>query len=322
MQEVTLRGDGLALSACAELLRAGGWRVYREGGRRAKLPSVLLNGASQNLLLDVFRKPDLLDGLHPITKRIVRWGNDTISLPHSALAVSEGELLERLGAQEATPGTGAYSVLGTRPLPDGVEDLRFGTRVAEAVPVGFETSAEANACWVEAVEGGWLFAVDAGWMLAVGATAEELLGQSKLVRGVVAEITGERSSFAASPRIAATLAGENWLACGSAAMGFDPLCGEGTGHTVREAILASAVLKAQVRDGHWAELSKLYEQRLRGGFKRHLEQCRLLYASGGKGPWWQSQQQSVQLGLEASRGWVVSAGRFRLEGYELVSLRS
>jgi hypothetical protein len=47
-----------------------------------------------------------------------------------------------------------------------------------------------------------------------------------------------------------------------------------------------------------------------------------LYASGGEGPWWQAQQESVRAGLAAASGWIVSSGRYRLEGYELLSLRS
>jgi flavin-dependent dehydrogenase len=59
----------------------------------------------------------------------------------------------------------------------------------------------------------------------------------------VSDYDGAEPEFSASPRIPAPLCGPGWLACGSAAMGFDPICGDGTAHAVREAILALAVIR-------------------------------------------------------------------------------
>ena len=40
------------------------------------------------------------------------------------------------------------------------------------------------------------------------------------------------------------MCGPGWLSCGTAALSFDPICGDGTGHAVREGILAAAVIFA------------------------------------------------------------------------------
>jgi hypothetical protein len=321
MNEARLRGDGLAVAACAALLDRAGWGVLREGPTRPKLPVVLLNAASQQLLGDVFNKSELARGWYRIDQRIVRWGGKTVTLPHQAVALDEGELLKRIGVVDGGQG-GKYVIEGAKPLPDGVGEVSFGERWAEAVAVRLKPDAAQNACWVEAVEGGWLFGVCVGegraWVLAVGGTLEELLEQSVLLQSVVGEVEAGRSRFDASPKIAAKLTGVDWMACGGAAMTFDPLCGEGMGHALREAILATAVLKAHAAGEPWEVLTRLYESRLKSGFRRHLQQCKQLYTSGGKGAWWQA-----QLTAMADQGMAVPVvgGRFRLEGFELVALR-
>lgn len=155
-------------------------------------------------------------------------------------------------------------------------------------------------------------------MLSVGGSIEELLEESLLLRSVVGEVEEGRSSFASHPRIAERLSGEGWLACGGAAMSFDPICGEGTGHALREAILAAAVVRAHAGGEPWNVLTQLYEQRLVGGFERHLEQCQILYGSGGSGQWWQEQLASVSV---ASRPMPVLEAKYRLVGFDLVRLR-
>ena len=67
--------------------------------------------------------------------------------------------------------------------------------------------------------------------------------------------------FPAHPRVAWSLAGSHWLACGTAALAFDPLCGDGTGHAIREAILAAAVLRAIQRGANVDELLNHYIRR-------------------------------------------------------------
>jgi hypothetical protein len=94
-----------------------------------------------------------------------------------------------------------------------------------------------------------------GWLLAVGDRGETLLAGSRMVSGQIAEITGEPAEFPAHPRIVWPLCGPGWLACGTGALSFDPLCGVGSGHAVREAILAAAVLRpftrAETARGYW-----------------------------------------------------------------------
>ena len=56
-----------------------------------------------------------------------------------------------------------------------------------------------------------------------GATSARDIG--RVMKAAMAKLAGQ------------SVDGSGWLACGTAAMGFDPICGDGTGYAVREGIL-------------------------------------------------------------------------------------
>jgi len=313
MREVLLSGHGLAVAACGRLLGRAGWSVKREGGVRRQVPVVVLNGATQNLLQDIFGE---VAAGYRIERRIVKWGGETVELPHVAVALPEEALLRGV-EEEFAGGVGEYRIEGNAGALVAV-----GERWAEVVEVSLRGEIVERACWVEAVEEGWLFLVEVapgrGVLIGVGSGLEELLGTSELVAGVVDGWSGEKQRFASQPRIARVMTGGKWLACGGAAMAFDPICGEGTGHALREAILASAVLKAHAGGGDWDTLAGLYEGRLRAGFRRHLEQCLTLYGTGGRGPWWRVQQAGLAEALRAMPQGVAGQQGYRLVDFELV----
>ena len=91
-------------------------------------------------------------------------------------------------------------------------------------------------------------------------------------------------------------------------MAFDPICGDGTAHAIREAILASAVIRALAKGGSQNDLLSHYEARLTAGFQRHLAQCRQFYLSGGTGPLWTSELEAIDRGLQwcSAKRWQVT----------------
>jgi hypothetical protein len=104
--------------------------------------------------------------------------------------------------------------------------------------------------------------------------------------------------FSAYPRIAFPLCGDGWLACGAAAMAFDPLCGEGTGNAARQAYLATAVVGAVRDDEPVEELLAHYTSRQMHGFLRHLQICLSFYQTGGSTSFWQSETALLGQGIE------------------------
>lgn len=339
MTTVLIRGEGVAASCCARLLvDQAGLRVIVETAVRPKLPAIMLGEVTQRLLEDVFSRRDLLQGLPQIRKRVVLWGEsaEPLTLPHSAVVVSEQQLLDRIHRQvpfvqrdvhsDAPTLSAEWTIHTARPLPSSAVEHHFGSRIAAVAAVKLRPGHDAEACWVESLEHGWLFLLPSepgsGWLLAAGDALESLLGKSRLVAEQIAESGEVRGRFPAHPRMADRLCERGWLACGTGAMSFDPLCGDGTGHAAREAILGAAVVRAASEGADVDRLLAHYRTKLLAGFRRHLESCSSFYQSGHTGPWWTSELEELRCGREwCSRRLEGAAGfQYRLNGFSLEPL--
>jgi hypothetical protein len=340
---VAVRGEGMAASCCAQLLSRQSCYVAVagravEGGtagvaeKRVGLPAILISQSTQKLLADIFESDDLFVGLPEIRKRVVAWGGcEPVVLPHSAVVAPEGVLLERLRTRIQDAGAVPAADLDARAnwtivagrAGSAVEEMHFGSRMALVSEVELAEGTEQDACWVEAVEDGWLFLLatggGSGSLICVGRAMEELLQKSRLVGPQVRGVSDLRAEFAAYPRTAASLSGTGWLACGSAAMTFDPLCGEGAGNAAREAILACAAVRAIAGGESEEDVLAEYSLRLRLGFLRHLENCREFYRRDGVGAFWSSELDLIEAGIAWTRERVRELGnpRFQLVGFDL-----
>lgn len=331
MPRILIRGDGVAACCCGLLLRRAGYEVHFDATARRRLPVVMLSDAALGLMRDVFGQPGLFRDSPRILRRFVAWGagTDVAALDHGAVVVSEEELLGALEAPESNIGFDAppdWAIVASRPLPVETVEHRFGSRSATAVPVELADSAEPAACWMESLEDGWLFLITtrpgSGWMLSVGAPTTELLEKSRLVAGRVARCGEAIGTFPSSPRILSPLCGPGWLACGTAAVTFDPICGDGTANAVREAILGAAVIQAIEDGGDSPSVLAHYEGRITAGFRKHLEISLGFYRSGGKSAWWQSETNSLLSGMAFcdSRLEATGAFKYRLAGFRLERL--
>jgi hypothetical protein len=294
----------------------------------------MIGETSQRVLADIFSEAELFKGLPRIRKRVVKWGAqaEALALPHSAVVISEQALLNRIEPLPASTQMmeieGAdWTIFSSRPLPEASEEIQFGSRVAAASAVVLKPESDAEASWVESLPAGWLFLLPDGgngWLLSVGGPAESLLAESSLIARQILRVEGGGRSFACHPRVSYPLCGPGWLACGSAALGFDPLCGDGSGYAAREAILASAVVRAARQGANASGLIAHYRARLLAGFLRHLEVCAEFYASGHAGPWWDEQKSATQQGLAWCHRQLAgtSAFKYRLSGFSLEAVGS
>ncbi len=327
--KIVIRGDSVAAWCCAHLLKKAGLRLVVEQSGRSRVPAIMLSENAVSLIRDVFEQPNLFARAPRIVRRIVKWGRNAapVALEHAAIVVSEQEILAELrndGDLAEPDGAPAdFTVFATRPLPQGPAEHSFGGRVATAVKVRLKDTADAASCWIESLEEGWLFLIpngpDSAWLLAVGCPPEMVLERSGVIAGRLASIGEPAGRFPADPRIMAPLTGSNWLACGTAGLAFDPICGDGTAHAVREAILASAVIQGISTGGDAAALLTHYEARLTLGFYRHLAASVDFYRSGDSGPWWDGELESLRRGLGWCEDRMKAYGRFRYQliGFEL-----
>jgi len=338
MGGIEIRGEGVAAACCAYVLGRGGFRISRVRGTRARVPAIVVSRGTQALIEDVFETEGLFAGCPQVERRTVGWGRgeQAVTLPHAAVVIGEGELLARIEEQaprarrisdgtgpESGSGSPQWTVFASRPLPEGVVERHFGTRRATAVAVELKMP-DGTACWTESLEGGWLFLIP-GWLIAVGGEPETLLAESRLVAEQIRRVGRERAEFPSYPTMADPVCGAEWLACGSAAMAFDPMCGDGTGNAVRGAILTAAVIRAAARGESVERLRAHYGSRLMAAFRKHLDVSLEFYRRGHGGPWWDVEIAALERGvrwcaheLAGSPDFQALGFRYRLQGFDLL----
>jgi len=283
----------------------------------------MLGESAIALARDIFDQPTLFRHAHRIHRREVAWtrSEEPVTFEHSAVVVSEEELLSELPVTRNAEGTPGGFTLVAAPQPDSVS-LRFCCRHAEAMHVTLKPDADFAACGIESFPDGWFFLLPNGgasaWLLSVGGDLES----SRLIGPRIASASRPAGRFHSEPALSQPLSGPGWLALGSAAMAFDPICGEGTAHALREAVLAAAAVRA-IADGEPEDdVRAHYESRMLLGFRRHLSLVLAFYRSGHGGAWWDAQAK----GTDAHIAWcderIAAFGppRYRLNNIKLEAL--
>lgn len=330
---VTIDGHGIAACCCAALLSRRDIEVSLTQPRISPGPTLLINPSTQKLLVDVFGAGDeLFSDFSIVRRRVVLWGDEStpIVLPHSGVVVSEAVLLAKLWRNIETlchpwSGTADWHIYSTFQSMNAAQ-RHFGSRIAYTSSVELK-NADDDACWIESLDSGWLFLIPCGGqrgsLIAVGEDSSALLDQSRLVAQQIERVLESGTAFPAYPRILDLICAPGWLACGSAAMSFDPICGEGVGHAVREAILASAVIGSLATCPDVDHVLTYYSSRLLMGFLRHLVLCRQFYASARRSRWWSSELSKLDEGIEWSRLQLANLPepQYRLTGFSLEPVR-
>lgn len=241
-----------------------------------------------------------------MTRRVVAWGGRApVEIDHGAIVLDGGEL-DAVLASNAAPlrmpvARPDFAIHAALPFPHpGMQ--RFGSRPSHAARIRLLREEDVSACWIESVETGWLFLIPTGesdgWLLAVGRPADELLARSRHIAPRVAVSEFLAAVFDTAPRMLARMAGPRWLGCGTDAVAFDPICGDGTAQAVREALLAVALVGALAEGEDPDALATHYHSMLLAAMRRHLRLCAGFYADGGDGAWWRQQLASLAEGYE------------------------
>ena len=303
-KKVHIEGEGVAAACCAQLFSESGQPFSCSPVVRPRLGAVLLSKQTMALLAGIFPSSDLISVCHPIHKRIVAWGPAAapITVAHSAFVIAEDDLLTRLWGQVSRPAQTEGDTVGWRFLSSGAQQRSFGTRTATVVCAVLKQHTDEAACWIESLDSGWLFLLPRGdraaTVICVGATPVVLLDQSRVIADVVDTWAGPAAEFPGYPRIAIPLCGDGWLTCGSGALAFDPLCGEGTGNAARQAYLATALVGAAGAGEPVEDLLAHYISRQMQALLRHLQICLSFYESGGSTAFWQSEAAMLEQGME------------------------
>ncbi len=291
-------------------------------------PALLLSDKALGLIADIFGAGAVLSGLSRITRRVVLWGKgEATILPHNAVAATQADLHAAipLSCDSINPPEAPIFTLHAGPLPPEAGSLlQFGHRPASACRVMLSEKTDHAAVFIEAVSAGWLFLIPSGegqgWLLGVGGGVEDLVSESRLIAAQVQGLGAATAHFETAPRILPRLAGEGWLALGSFALAFDPICGDGSAQSLRGGILAAAVVEAALAShADQPALFAHYQAMLIAAMRRHLQISAQFYASGGDGPWWREQLAATAQGYDWCTRQLAACPepRFILRGFAL-----
>jgi|GEM_PF-440499 len=211
---------------------------------------------------------------------------------------------------------------------------RYGRRRALLASVRLRADAAAETCWTEATPAGWLFLAPTGPREALlqavlpapeadpDEAVRRALRATKLIGGLVEEVVGRPQVFDSAPGRLQSVCGPDWIAAGSRALAYDPLCGDGTGYAIREAVLAAAVMDGVERGLPHDPCLDHYRSRLVRAFHAHLRGCQSFYAAGGFGAEWGAEMNELTEGLREVGREVAAADEFRygLRGLDLAPL--
>lgn len=320
---VAITGGGFAATCCAHRLRVAGMSTHIVAEAAPGVPAIMLSDAARDLLRDCLDRPLLFADNARIARRIVAWGGQPpVTLDHHAVMLGRDDMA--LAPPDDADGATRpfFTIHAAHPAP-AMELDRFGDRMGHTAPARLLIAQDADACWVESVEQGWLFLIpagaDAAWLLGVGQPLETLLDQSRHIQPRIA-LAGPASSFDTTPRMLCDMTGPDWIACGSSAMAFDPICGDGTALAARQAILASAIVVAMARGEDAGPLLAHYRAMMVAAMRRHLRLSSQFYESGGDGPWWRAQRAAIADGFAACTARLEREPppRYALEGFRLV----
>ncbi|QEE28417.1 hypothetical protein FTW19_10640 [Terriglobus albidus] len=310
MAEVQITGNGIAALSIAQLLSQSGIAASMQSGRSKHQRSVLLSSQTIQLLSTIHRTDRFARLGWPIQRRSVLWGDaeEPVTVEHHGISIPEILLADELRSHlpdtltsESDRASSGW-VIETQ-LRDSEAVIRYGKRGAIFHRAKLRTSADAHCCFAESTAAGWLFLLPTSFTEAVviccGYHPDEVLRESRLVALQVEDASASLEPVSIAPAMASELCASQLIRAGSAALQFDPLCGEGVGHAAREAYLATAVVRAVGRGEPVQELLTHYSARLQQAFLRHLLVCRSFYAVHHDSAFWRSELTYLEAGIAA-----------------------
>jgi hypothetical protein len=332
---VQIDGRGIAAAASAALMSRFDWNVRGATVADPAIPFLTLDSSALDLLADIFGESIRTFPGYEISDRFVVQHHDrAVSHVRQPLCIIEArEILNRIRSKSALDCTGdapPQAVIRTAGM-GGSRLIASGRRVAYIFRGAVSGRPAAQASIFEFMPDGWIF-----WAPLSGRSGvcqfvlPRASGDSHdLCRGmledsvllsrcvILDETIGGPLDCAASLNL--DLAGTDWIACGGAALRYDPISGSGTATALRSAILACAVLRAINAASDPGPFVAHYAARLSAAFRQHVETCERLYSQAQFSSSWDDEFTEMWRAIRESENQFPRELQFRLENYSLIS---
>jgi hypothetical protein len=332
MAGIDIDGDGISSLCCAHLLARSSIPYSIQSPATRKQPAILIGTQAASLLKDACQAHDLLHTGWKINRRVVQWGaaKEPVCVPHDAIAIPEETLVAGMRDSLEPALKNNKSTINWRIVTSNRESNEafdvYGQRLAFSQKVTLKHTEDARSCWTESTRHGWLFLLpfnsSEAALIAAAYEPVKAMEESRLIVPRLASELSQATAAPIAPRLARALYGDGMIQTGTAAMRFDPLCGEGAGHAAREAYLTVAVIRAALRGEPAEDLLDHYSKRLKQAFLRHLIICSSFYSSGGNSDFWRSEENALQNGISELQSQIQRSAsmQFRFKGLDLEAI--
>jgi hypothetical protein len=307
-------GSGLSAAACHVLLQRFGWNTSGDGmtERDSSVPFLVVNAATWRLIADIFGR---VPPSACVTARRVVAGSH---LPE-VFAIAEqhyvvrNSALQIFGEPWLRSAGAADQSIETRPEGGSSAWISSGRRVAWFSRAHSELPEAARSLIFEFVGGGWVFWAptgdNTGFVQFVlpdtqpGADACRYLWRSTRLarRAITVEDEWLARAIPCAARVRRHIIDNLTTRCGSAAMRWDPIAGDGTGAALRSSILACAALRFAAahpteREAVWRH----YGARLTRAFQGHMNACGRYYAEARLSAGWDLEMIAIRQAAAAA----------------------
>jgi hypothetical protein len=353
MRTAAVLGSGVAALCSALILARHGWRVDLHDGDSSAGPRLVLNATTVQLVNQLFGENIALwPEAHALRGRYVRWdaaaGERFFGEPATVISsqVLGRRLRERvLGTTDRIAVASAGAEKG-RAEPLAGDRWVIAARGRSAAGSGYRNwlrrcvlsadvacDAATSSAFTEATTDGWLFlfphapgmatlqAMVADVAADPAAQIAAMLAETTLIAPRLRETPRTATVARAAPRLRDDLCRSGWIAVGNEALSLDPLCGDGTGHALREAILAAAVVR-WIEDGlPAAEALDHYRNRLQRTLAAHLRACAAFYGEVRFAGAWDAEIAAMEKGTRDLERSVAARpeAALRIRGFDLTA---
>jgi flavin-dependent dehydrogenase len=183
----------------------------------------------------------------------------------------------------------------------------FGTRQARVAQVSLKPAAPHDQCIMEGTTNGWAFllpfAPGHASLQFVSAlspdrtpASQHVISGTRAIREAVADAGAWSAPMPCMPRLGNMLAAPGRLAVGEAALGFDPISGDGVGHALRGTVLAAKTLGEITGGADPSECLDRYAATLRRALLQHVDICLSLYGDAPDACCWSGELEAMRSG--------------------------
>lgn len=311
-------GTGTAGLTLARLLGLCDWTVDLVGSIPNRGRWITISQQTRRLIEDIWGQTVFRDGpTHTIRGRRVTWSGakptwvdapvtavETTSLAKSMLHLLTAGTASNVALHlEACPSTyrvGGQCVIDARGRSDPAREahrVRYGARSMRVCSIGMVPGSVDPCGEIFAGEGFWSFGfpIAADRISMQVATPKpcsssellEMLLRSRIWHTVLFQaanaftpaVLDQGVDFPTAPSLLLEGLSPAYLAVGDALMTLDPLCGDGTGHGLKTALLIAGVLNSANKTVSEEVALAHFIGRVRLAFRTHLELCQRFYLS-------------------------------------------